>query len=89
MHTFRDVPGVFAVRAITTIDSVIGFKDPKHINTGWVSATLDTLINYVPARLSALLLVLTASILGEDWKAAWKIAHRDRARITSINQGGQ
>ena len=86
-YTFLGVPGAVAVRAINTIDSVIGFKDPKHINIGWFSATLDTLTNYVPARLSALLVVLASAILGEDWKAAWKIAHRDRARIASINHG--
>lgn len=86
-YALLGVPGAVAVRAINTIDSVIGFMDAEHINTGWFSATLDTLANYVPARLSALLIVLASAILGEDWKSAWKIAHRDRARIASINHG--
>jgi adenosylcobinamide-phosphate synthase len=56
-YAFLGVPGAFAVRAINTLDSVIGFKDPKYIHTGWFSAILDTLANYVPARLTALLIV--------------------------------
>lgn len=86
-YAFLGVPGAFAVRVINTLDSVIGFKDPEHIHTGWFSATLDTLTNYVPARFSALLIVLASAILGEDWRGAWKIAHRDRTRIISINHG--
>lgn len=86
-YAFLGVPGAVAVRVINTLDSVIGFKDSEHINTGWFCATLDTLINYVPARLSTLLIVLASAIIGEDWKGAWKIARRDRSRITSINHG--
>jgi adenosylcobinamide-phosphate synthase len=86
-YAFLGVPGAVAVRAINTLDSVIGFKDSEHINTGWFCAVLDTIMNYIPARLSTLLIVLAAAILGEDWKGAWKIAHRDRSRITSINHG--
>ena len=84
-YAFLGVPGAVAVRAINTLDSVIGFKDSEHMNTCWFCAALNTLINYVPARLSTLLIVLASAILGEDWKGAWKLAYRDRARITSIN----
>lgn len=86
-YAFLGVPGAVAVRAINTLDSVIGFKDPVHINIGWFSAILDTLINYIPSRLSALLIVSASAILGEDWKGAWKIAQRDQSNITSINHG--
>ncbi len=86
-YAFLGVLGALVVRAVNTIDSVIGFKDPEHINTGWFTATLDTLINYFPSRLSALLIVFASALLGEDWRGAWKIANRDHARITSINHG--
>jgi len=42
-YPFLDFPGAVAARAINTLDSVIGFKDPKHISTGWFSTTLETL----------------------------------------------
>lgn len=86
-YAFLGVPGALAVRAVNTLDSVIGFKDQEHINLGWFSATLDTLINYVPSRFSAVLIVLASAILGEDWRGAWKIAGRDQAKISSINHG--
>lgn len=86
-YAFLGVPGAVAVRAINTLDSVIGFKDSEHIHTGWFSAKLDTLVNYIPSRFSSLLIVLASALLSEDWKGAWRIAHRDQVRITSINHG--
>jgi adenosylcobinamide-phosphate synthase len=81
------VPGVIAYRAINTLDGMVGFKDPVHINIGWFSAKLDTLANYIPARLTTLLIIAAAAILGEDHKNAWKIARRDQAKVQSINHG--
>ncbi len=72
-YAFFGVPGAVAFRTINNLDSVVGFKDKEHINIGWFSATLDTLANYIPSRLSALLIVFAALILGENWKAAWII----------------
>ena len=86
-YAFFGVPGAFAFRTINNLDSVVGFKDKEHINIGWFTATLDTLANYIPSRLSALLIVFSSAILGEDWKTAWKIARRDRKKISSINHG--
>jgi adenosylcobinamide-phosphate synthase len=86
-YAFLGVPAALAVRAVNTLDSVIGFKDPEHINLGWFSATLDTVINYIPSRFTAILIVLAAAILREDWRGAWKIARRDQKKIASINHG--
>jgi adenosylcobinamide-phosphate synthase len=86
-YAFIGVPGAIVVRVINTIDSVIGFKDPDHVNTGWFTAMLDTIINYVPSRFSAILIVFSSALLGEDWKGAWKIAVRDHTKISSINHG--
>ena len=81
------VPGAIAFRAINTLDGMLGFKDPAHINIGWFSAKLDTAANYITARLTTILIILAAAILGEDHKNAWKIAHRDQAKVPSINHG--
>jgi adenosylcobinamide-phosphate synthase len=86
-YAFLGVPAALAVRAVNTLDSVIGFKDTEHINLGWFSATLDTITNYIPSRFTAILIVLASAILGEDWRGAWKIARRDQKKISSINHG--
>ncbi len=88
-YAFFGVSGAIALRAINTLDGMVGFKDPAHINIGWFSATLDTIVNYVPARLTAVLIVLASAILGEDHKNAWAIAKRDHARVPSRNHGWQ
>ncbi len=81
------VSGAIAFRAVNTLDGMVGFKDKEHINTGWFSANLDTVINYIPTRLTALLMVVAAAIIGEDYKNAWRIAKRDHAKTPSRNHG--
>jgi len=88
-YAFFGVSGAVAFRAVNTLDGMVGFKDPEHIHIGWFSATLDTMVNYVPARLTAVLIVLASAILGEDYKNAWIIVHRDHAKVPSRNHGWQ
>jgi adenosylcobinamide-phosphate synthase len=88
-YAFFGVPGAVAFRAINTLDGMVGFKDPEHLHIGWFSAVSDTIVNYVPARLTTLLMILASAILGEDYKNAWAIARRDQAKIPSINHGWQ
>ena len=86
-YAFFGVPGAVAFRAVNTLDGMVGFKDPKHIHIGWFSATVDTITNYIPARLTTILIVFASAILGEDYKNAWAIAHRDQAKVPSLNHG--
>lgn len=81
------VPGSIAFRAINTLDSMVGYKDQRHINIGWFSAKLDSLVNYIPARLTAVLMVLAALLLCENWKSSWRILQRDKSKTESINAG--
>lgn len=81
------VTGAIVFRAINTLDGMVGFKDEKHINTGWFSANLDTVVNYIPTRLTGLLMIVAAAILGMDAKNAWKIAYRDHRKTPSRNHG--
>ncbi|MCL2358164.1 cobalamin biosynthesis protein [Candidatus Bathycorpusculum sp.] len=81
------VTGAIAFRAINTLDGMVGFKDKAHINTGWFSANLDTVVNYIPTRLTALLMIVAAAILRMDAKNAWKIAYRDHKKTPSRNHG--
>jgi len=81
------VSGAVAFRAVNTLDGMVGFKDSEHIHIGWFSANLDTIVNYVPARLTAVLIVAVAALLGLDYKNAWTIAKRDHAKTPSRNHG--
>jgi adenosylcobinamide-phosphate synthase len=81
------VTGAIAFRAINTLDGMVGFKTKEHINTGWFSANLDTVVNYIPTRLTALLMIVSAFILRMDAKNAWEIAYRDHRKTPSRNHG--
>jgi adenosylcobinamide-phosphate synthase len=81
------VTGAIAFRAINTLDGMVGFKTKEHINTGWFSANLDNFVNFIPTRLTALLMIVAAAILRLDAKNAWRIAHRDHKKTPSRNHG--
>jgi adenosylcobinamide-phosphate synthase len=81
------VPGAVAFRVVNTLDSMVGYKDQDHINIGWFSAKMDTIANYIPARLTAILMMLAALLLRENWRKAWKILQRDRKNTASNNAG--
>jgi len=79
--------GAFAYRVINTLDSMVGYKDDYYRNIGWMSARLDTLANYIPARITAFLMVLSARMIGADWKNSMHILQRDHAKTFSPNAG--
>ena len=81
------VTGAIAFRAINTLDGMVGFKTKEHINTGWFSANLDNFVNYIPTRLTALLMIVAAAILRMDAKNAWRVARRDHKKTQSRNHG--
>ena len=81
------VPGAVAYRAINTLDSMIGYHG-KYEYLGKVSARLDDLVNLIPARLTALLLVLSSALLpGQTGSNAWRIMWRDHRNTESPNAG--
>jgi adenosylcobinamide-phosphate synthase len=81
------LPGAVAYRAINTLDSMIGYHG-KYEYLGKASARLDDLVNLVPARLTALLLVFSSALLpGQRAASAWRIMWRDHARTESPNAG--
>jgi adenosylcobinamide-phosphate synthase len=81
------VPGAFAYRVVNTLDSMVGYKNPENKNIGWFSANLDTIANWLPARLTAYLMVAAAFLLGENWRESWRILQRDKHKTASPNAG--
>lgn len=75
----------FFYKSINTMDSMLGYKNEKYLNFGRFAAKLDDVVNYIPARLAALLLILAAGLCGQDGKKAWEIFKRDRYNHASPN----
>ncbi len=78
-------PGAFFYKAVNTMDSMVGYKNEKYMDFGRAAAKLDDILNFIPSRLSGLLMVLSAALLGFDSKNAWKIYLRDRRAHASPN----
>lgn len=76
-----------AYKAINTLDSMIGHYDPPYQDIGWASAKLDDVVNWIPARLSALLLVLCSGIWLKSLGHTWRIYRRDCSKHASPNSG--
>ena len=81
------LPGAFVYRAINTIDSMVGYKTTLFKNVGWFGAKCDTVLNYAPSRLTGLVMILGALILGYNWKESLYIMRRDSRKLDSPNAG--
>ncbi len=77
----------FLYKAVNTMDSMIGYQNGKYLYFGRAAAKLDDLMNYIPARVSAWLIILACRIGGRDYDShqAWKIWKRDRYQHASPN----
>lgn len=75
----------FFYKAVNTMDSMLGYVEPPYQNIGRIPARMDDVMNFIPARLSALLMLAAGTLLGMDGKNGWKIFRRDRYRHASPN----
>ena len=75
----------FIYKAVSTMDSMLGYKNDKYLYFGRAAALLDDLFNFIPSRISALAWCLAAFICGEDGKGAFRIWLRDRYNHESPN----
>jgi len=80
------LPAGMAYKAVSTLDSMVGYKNEKYRWFGWASARLDDVLNFIPARLSGLLMCIGAVLLpGCSGRHAWSIFWRDRRKHASPN----
>lgn len=75
----------FFYKAVNTLDSMVGYKNDTYLYFGRFSAKLDDVLNFIPSRISGLLLVLASPLAGLSMKGAWKIFQRDRRNHASPN----
>jgi len=80
------VPGAIAYRVISTLDSRIGYHG-RYEYLGKFASRVDDVLNYIPARITALLLVAAAFFSGRSGKRAWRVALSDHSKTASPNAG--
>ena len=79
------VLGGFFYKAVNTMDSMIGYRNDKYCYLGTAAARLDDIVNFIPARISAVFMIVSAFILRLDYKNALRIFKRDRYKHKSPN----
>lgn len=79
------VPLGLFYKAVNTLDSMVGYKNETYRHFGWFSARADDVLNFLPARISALLMIVCSAVLGLDAPEAVRIWRRDRKNHASPN----
>ncbi len=86
-YALLGLPGAFVYRVINTADSMIGYKTDIFKNIGWFAAHCDSVLNYIPSRLTGLIMIISSAILKNNWKNSYKIMMRDGKNTESPNAG--
>ncbi len=81
------LPGLVGHRAVNTLDAMVGYPSPRYRLFGWASARLDDLANLAPARITGLVMVAVAPVVGGSRRRAWRVLRRDGGRHPSPNAG--
>jgi len=80
------VPGAIAYRVVNTLDAMVGYHG-KYEYLGKFASKLDDVLNFIPARLAALLLVLASFLSGRGARASWQVALSEHSKTESPNAG--
>lgn len=81
------IEGAIFYRVVNTMDAMIGYRSETYEYFGKFSARLDDTLNYIPARISAFILLIAALVMKFDWKNGLQILKRDRRKTESPNAG--
>ena len=80
------VPGAVAYRVVNTLDAMVGYHG-KYEYLGRFASRLDDVLNFIPARLAALLLVLASLLVGRGARTTWRVALSEHSKTESPNAG--
>ncbi|HEX3016138.1 MAG TPA: adenosylcobinamide-phosphate synthase CbiB [Desulfobacteria bacterium] len=81
------LPLAMAYKAINTLDSMVGYKNDRYKDYGWAGARLDDVANFIPSRVTGLILTLAARFHGLDWRSAFATMQIDAPKHPSPNSG--
>ena len=86
--TLVGIPGMLAFKVISTMDSMVGYRNSRYLRFGWFGARADDLMNWVPARLTWVLLSISAWVLPDyDGRMAWSIGLSQHQYMSGPNAG--
>ena len=77
----------FFYKSVNTLDSMVGYKNERYNEFGYFSAKFDDILNYIPARITSLLIIIAAYILKYNYKDAIKVLKEDKGKSESPNSG--
>ncbi len=77
--------GAMVYKAVNTMDSMFGYKNDRYMEFGYFPAKLDDVFNYVPARITGVLIIISSLLLGDNYRNSFKVYKRDRYNHTSPN----
>jgi adenosylcobinamide-phosphate synthase len=87
-YVIAGVPGLVLFKVVSTMDSMVGYKTPRHLRFGWCGARMDDLMNFVPARLTWMFIALVAvAIPGCSGRKALRIGWQQHALLPGPNSG--
>jgi adenosylcobinamide-phosphate synthase len=76
-----------AYKAVNTLDSMVGYKNERYLRFGWASARFDDLVNWLPARMTGILMVAIAQMVGLSGRNSFRVMLRDCGNHSSPNSG--
>lgn len=74
-------------RVVNTLDAMVGYKDSINIDIGWFPAKIDDCLNYIPARLTGILVMISSFLMRSNYKNSWKVMLKDARNTPSPNSG--
>jgi adenosylcobinamide-phosphate synthase len=87
-YVLAGLPGLVLFKVVSTMDSMVGYKTPRYLRFGWCGARLDDVMNYVPARLTFLVVAAVAALLpGYSGLKALRVGHRQHGLLLGPNAG--
>ena len=82
------LPGLVLFKVVSTMDSMVGFRTPRYLRFGWCGARLDDAMNWVPARLTWVLVgIVAGAVPGGSARKAWRIGLEQHATLPGPNSG--
>jgi adenosylcobinamide-phosphate synthase len=87
-YVLAGLPGIVLFKVVSTMDSMVGYRTPRYLRFGWCGARLDDVMNYLPARLTWIVIAAIAAVLPafSGWKA-WRIGLQQHALLLGPNSG--
>jgi adenosylcobinamide-phosphate synthase len=87
-YVLLGLPGIVLFKVVSTMDSMVGYKTPRYLQFGWCGARLDDVMNYLPARLTWLLIALIAAgVQGFSMIKALRVGWTQHAILPGPNSG--